>query len=208
MYVYLPFLYHPICVCTMVQISLNICRSTQICRHLACVLVILPVMQIAWLEKLKTNSNSSVYPQSLHFCFPFLSPLVCERLPALPAFLQTISICSKELSSVRILPLLSHILCPPQYWRVLIWFWQDIFFFLYTFSILFSPDCPPFPWEAFQPKKKCSRYKNQNTNRTTKPGELDFGKVKNMCSVITKHGQLHCVAEIASWMFFLCSYWL
>lgn len=55
----------------------------QTCRHLAFVLMILPVIQIAWLEKLKTNSNRSVYPKFLHCCFPFLSPLVCERLPCL-----------------------------------------------------------------------------------------------------------------------------
>lgn len=121
MYFYLPFVYYPICSCTMVQISLNICRSMQICRHLACVLVILPVTQTACLEKLKTSNNSPVHPQSQHFCFHFLS-LVCKRLPALPAFLQIFSISSKELSSVRILPLLLHILHLPQYSRVLIWF--------------------------------------------------------------------------------------
>lgn len=55
----------------------------QICRHLAFVQMILPVMQVAWLEKLKTNVNSSVYLRLLHFCFVFLSSLVCERLPYL-----------------------------------------------------------------------------------------------------------------------------
>lgn len=74
MYFYLPFVYYLICSCTMVQISLNICGSTQICRHLACVLVILPVTQIAWLEKLKTNKNCTVYPQS-KFLLSF--PLSC-----------------------------------------------------------------------------------------------------------------------------------
>lgn len=137
MYFYLPFVNYPICSCTNVQISLNVCRSVQICRYLACLLVILPVTQIVWLEKLKTNSSSSVYPQSLHCCFPFLS-LVCERLPALPAFFQIFSMSIKELSSVRILPLLLHILHLPQYSVVLIWLWQDIISVLYLFNLVFS----------------------------------------------------------------------
>lgn len=121
MYIYLASVYYPICSCSMAQTSRKICRSMQICRHLACVPVILPIMQKAWLEKLKTNNNRSVYPQSLHFYFPLLS-FVCERLPALPVFLQILSISSKELSSVKILPLLLHILRCPQYSIVLIWF--------------------------------------------------------------------------------------
>lgn len=136
-HLYLPFVYYPICSFSTVQISLKLCRSMQVCRHLACVLVILPVMQKAWLEKLKTKSNRLVYPQSLHFCFSFLS-LVCERLPALPVFLQIFSISSKELSSVKILPLLLRILRCPQYSIMLIWFWQDIIFILYFFNLVLS----------------------------------------------------------------------
>lgn len=67
----------------------------------------------------------STMPTCLLF-FPFPS---CLWKAALPLFLQTISISSKELGCVRILPPLSHPLYPAQY-STGFWFWQDRTFFV------------------------------------------------------------------------------